>query len=54
MDVDRRNLVPQNDLSEHSWYLVRTKAGEERRAHDQVRRVASDILLPLVKVRVRR
>jgi len=36
------------------WYLLRTKAAEERRAQEQVSRVAADTLLPLMKVRVRR
>lgn len=36
------------------WYLLRTKAGEERRAYDQVSQVAGKVLLPLMKVRVRR
>jgi transcriptional antiterminator RfaH len=54
MGAERQILVPRSCLGEASWYLVRTKAGEERRARDQVSRVASDILLPLVKVRVHR
>jgi len=36
------------------WYLLRTKAGEERRAQAQLSRLAADVLLPLMKVRVRR
>jgi transcriptional antiterminator RfaH len=36
------------------WYLVRTKAGEERRAQERLNQVAADVLLPLIKVRVRR
>jgi transcriptional antiterminator RfaH len=36
------------------WCLLRTKAGEERRARDQVSRFATEVLLPLVKVRIRR
>jgi transcription antitermination factor NusG len=36
------------------WYLLRAKTGEERRAHDQVANSAADVLLPLVRVRVRR
>lgn len=39
---------------EAKWYLVRTKAGEERIAQDHVARLAADVLLPLLKVRVRR
>ena len=37
-----------------AWYLLRTKAGEERRACDHLARIASDTLLPRLKVRVRR
>lgn len=36
------------------WYLLRTKAGQERGAHGQVSRLTVDVLLPLVKVPVRR
>jgi transcriptional antiterminator RfaH len=36
------------------WYLLRTKAGKERIAHDQLSCLAVDTLLPLVKVPVRR
>lgn len=36
------------------WYLLRTKAGEERRAREQLRPIADDVLLPLMKARVRR
>jgi transcriptional antiterminator RfaH len=36
------------------WYLVRTKAGEERRANDHLIRLADDTFLPLMKVHVRR
>lgn len=36
------------------WYLLRTKSGEERRAGDQLARIAIDTLLPRLKVRVRR
>lgn len=36
------------------WYLLRTKAGEERLAQDQVSRLAAEVLLPLIKVHVRR
>ena len=39
---------------EKQWYLLRTKAGEERRAQEQLSRLAADVLLPLMKVRVRR
>jgi transcriptional antiterminator RfaH len=36
------------------WYLLRTKAGEERRAEVQLSRCVADVLAPLMKVRVRR
>lgn len=36
------------------WYLVRTKAGQEHRARAQLRDVAHDVVLPLIKIRVRR
>ena len=36
------------------WYLLRTKAGEERRAQAQLSRLVADVLSPLMKVRVRR
>ncbi len=36
------------------WYLLRTKAGEERRAREHLARIADEALLPLLKVRVRR
>lgn len=36
------------------WYLLRTKAQEERRAHGSLSRFAPEVLLPLTKVRVRR
>jgi transcriptional antiterminator RfaH len=36
------------------WYLVRTKAKEERRAHEHLSGLAADVLLPLIKVRIRR
>ncbi len=39
---------------ETEWYLLRTKAGEERRARGHLARIADDTLLPLLKVRVRR
>jgi transcriptional antiterminator RfaH len=41
-------------LSELQWHLLRTKAGEERRAREHVSRLTSEVLLPLVRVRVRR
>ncbi len=46
--------MAQSGLKKVEWHLVRTKAGEERRARDQVSRLADDVLLPLIKVRVRR
>src|ERR1700730_3960758 len=36
------------------WYLVRTKAGEERKANDHLIRLTDETLLPLIKVHVRR
>jgi transcriptional antiterminator RfaH len=36
------------------WYLVRTKAGEERRANEHLTRFAAETFFPLMKVRVRR
>lgn len=36
------------------WYLLRTKAGEERRAEAHLSRLVADVLAPLMKVRVRR
>ncbi len=36
------------------WYLLRTKANEERRAQAQLSRLVADVLSPLMKVRVRR
>jgi transcriptional antiterminator RfaH len=36
------------------WYLVRTKAGEERRANEHLIRLAHETCLPLMKVVVRR
>jgi len=39
-----------------AWYLLRTKAGQERRAAAQLRRIADEreVLLPLMKTQVRR
>ena len=37
-----------------NWYLLRTQAGEEQTARSQVSRLTADVLLPLLKVRVRR
>jgi transcriptional antiterminator RfaH len=39
---------------EAKWYLLRTRAGQERLAHDHLARIAVEVLLPLVRVRVRR
>ncbi|SRR5579875_384290 len=44
----------RNVIGDENWYLLRTKAGEERRARDQVGRFAADVLLPLIRVRIRR
>ncbi|MBV8360628.1 MAG: transcription/translation regulatory transformer protein RfaH [Deltaproteobacteria bacterium] len=44
----------ENSFNKLQWYLMRTKAGEERRARDQVSRLIPEVLLPLVRVQVRR
>ena len=44
----------KDSLRKLQWHLLRTKAGEERRARDQVSRLTPEVLLPLVRVRVRR
>jgi transcriptional antiterminator RfaH len=44
----------EDDSANLQWHLLRTKAGEERRARDQVSRLTADVLLPLARVRVRR
>jgi transcriptional antiterminator RfaH len=36
------------------WYLVRTKTNEERIAHHHLSGLAAEVLLPLLRVRVRR
>jgi transcription elongation factor/antiterminator RfaH len=36
------------------WYLVRTKAGEERRASECLARCSDEVLFPLLHARVRR
>ncbi len=36
------------------WYLMQTKAGQERRAQVQVALIAEDVLLPLIRTAVRR
>lgn len=36
------------------WYLLHTKAGEERKVKAEISRFAADVLLPLMKVSVRR
>jgi transcriptional antiterminator RfaH len=36
------------------WYLLRTKAGEERKVEGEISRFPAEVLLPLMKVRVRR
>ena len=35
------------------WYLVRTKAGAERIAHDQLQHIVERIILPLAKTQLR-
>jgi transcriptional antiterminator RfaH len=37
-----------------NWYLLRTRAGKEHTAESQVSRLTDDVLLPQLKVRVRR
>ncbi len=44
----------EDSLLKLHWYLLRTRAGEERRARDQVSRLTAEVLLPLVRVRVHR
>src|SRR5215469_8992595 len=44
----------EDSLKKLQWHLLRTKAGEERRARDQVSRLIPEVLLPLVRVQVRR
>jgi transcriptional antiterminator RfaH len=36
------------------WYLIRTKAGGERRAYEHLIRFADETFLPLIKVQARR
>jgi transcriptional antiterminator RfaH len=36
------------------WYLLQTKAGEERKVEREISRFPAEVLLPLMKVRVRR
>ena len=53
------SLVVQRSWEGHrvwgtNWYLLRTRAGAEQTARSQVSRLAADVLLPLLKVRVRR
>jgi transcriptional antiterminator RfaH len=53
VDYNAQLLVVE-DGSKLDWHLLRTKAGEERRARDQISRLATEVLLPLVRVQVRR
>ena len=46
MRVAREDLMPE-------WYLLRTKAGEERKARQQLHGVVEDTLLPLGVMHVR-
>jgi transcriptional antiterminator RfaH len=52
----RMSAIADNtdETRELQWHLLRTKAGEERRAREQVSRLTTEVLLPLVRVRVRR
>jgi transcriptional antiterminator RfaH len=54
MDVSAYASVVEDGLRKLQWHLLRTKAGEERRARDQVSLSTPEVLLPLVRVRVRR
>ena len=54
MDVGAHGSPVEDGLESLQWHLLRTKAGEERRARDQVSRLSQEVLLPLVRVRVRR
>jgi transcriptional antiterminator RfaH len=54
MDLNARTSAPEDSVGEFQWHLLRTKAGEERRARDQVTRLTEEVLLPLVRVKVRR
>ena len=54
MDVSAHVSAVEGGLRKLQWHLLRTKAGEERRARDQVTRLTPEVLLPLVRVRVRR
>lgn len=37
----------------HSWYLIRTKTGAERTAHEQLKPIVERTLLPLAKTQIR-
>jgi transcriptional antiterminator RfaH len=54
MDLNSHGLAVEDDVRKLRWHLLRTKAGEERRARDQVSRLSAEVLLPLVHVQVRR
>jgi transcriptional antiterminator RfaH len=54
VDSNARASQIEDSNSELQWHLVRTKAGEERRARDQAARLAAEVLLPMVRVRVHR
>jgi transcriptional antiterminator RfaH len=54
MDVSAHVAEAEDGSRKLRWHLLRTKAGEERRAHDHVSRLTPEVLLPLVRVRVRR
>jgi hypothetical protein len=37
----------------YNWYLIRTKTGAERTAHEQLQHVVERALLPLAKTQIR-
>jgi transcriptional antiterminator RfaH len=54
VDFSQRISATGESQGELQWHLLRTKAGEERRAREQVSRLSAEVLLPLVRTRVRR
>lgn len=53
---DRRTMEKPSQIEAfgNRWFLLRTNAGRERVAQNQIRALAVNVLLPLVKVRVHR
>src|SRR5208283_3134980 len=51
-----RPLYERDAIEEfgNRWFLLKTNVGKERVAVGQVKRVAADVLLPLMQIRVRR